>query len=188
MMSEQGWITLESKITHQWRTLQLKTNDVELPDGTRLQYSYIEHPGSVVIVPFFPDGNVIVTEQYRYPIRKNSIEFPAGAIEADNQAQEAAQREMMEEIGYKADKFVCLGSFYASNSGSNEKATVFLATGLAPVKGNINRDEPQEIFYRKIPFPQLIDNIKNHIVTDGFTIIAAFFAQEYLKKNETICE
>ena len=183
-MSERHWRTVGSETIHSWHGLNLRADDVILPDGQMIKYSYIDHPGSVVIVPLFSDHEVIVSEQYRYPIKSKSIEFPAGGVEQNESSEEAAHREMMEEIRYRANKMTYLGSFFSSNSGSNEKVYVYLATELSPVDEDVSRDEAYEIKYRKIGFSKLIAYILEGLVTDGFTIAAAFFLQENLRMSD----
>lgn len=108
--------TIHSEILFHWYDKSLRKDIVKISDIEELEYTYIEHPGSVIIIPFFSNGEVLLVDQYRYPIRINSIEFPAGGINNGESSTAAANRELMEETGYCAADLIKLGEFYTSNS------------------------------------------------------------------------
>ncbi len=83
--SDEGLIekTVESKLVHQGKFLTLKLDTVELPDGKHATREFVEHPGAVMILPLFDDGRVLLERQYRYPVAKVLLEYPAGKIDPD---------------------------------------------------------------------------------------------------------
>ena len=106
--SDDGLIekTVESKLLHQGKFLTLKIDTVELPDGKHATREYVEHPGAVMILPLFDDGRVLLERQYRYPIAKVLLEFPAGKLDPNESELACAKRELHEETGLYGARMV----------------------------------------------------------------------------------
>ncbi|HEY0027329.1 MAG TPA: NUDIX hydrolase [Allosphingosinicella sp.] len=105
----------------------------------RGKWEYVSRVGEVsaaVILAIDAEDHVILVEQYRVPVGANCIELPAGLV-GDEQAGEdiadAATRELEEETGYRAERMVALGRFYASAGMSSEYFTLLRAEGLSRV-------------------------------------------------------
>jgi len=74
--------TLDSEQVWKGRLLDVRRDRVSLPDGSTGHREYIVHPGAVMVVAMFDDGRLIVERQWRHPIGKALLEFPAGKLEA----------------------------------------------------------------------------------------------------------
>jgi ADP-ribose pyrophosphatase len=111
--------------------------------------------GAVVILAVTDDGNLVLTEQFRIPLDRPTIEMPAGLAgdtpgdEAGNLKQ-AARRELLEETGYAAREMTCLISGPTSGGLSTEIITLFRATGLTKVAGGGGIDQ-EAIQVHEIP-------------------------------------
>lgn len=114
--------------------------------------------GIVVIVPITDDGRIILTRQFRPPVNRYVIEFPAGLNERGDPLEEAARRELLEETGYSAKEMVYIAEGPLSSGASGEVLTAFLAIGLE-FKGTFNRDEAEDIEVLKIPINELYDKL-----------------------------
>ena len=73
--------TLTSTQVYDGVLLKVRSDKVRLPDGRESVREYIEHPGAAMIIPLLPDGRVVMERQFRYPHRREFIEFPAGKID-----------------------------------------------------------------------------------------------------------
>ena len=82
--------------------LDVRRDVVAMPDGAHATREYVVHPGAVVVVPLLDDGRLVLERQYRYPVGRVMLEFPAGKIDAGEPALQCAQRELAEETGYRA--------------------------------------------------------------------------------------
>ena len=100
-MSDLKEYKLSSKIIHQGRFLDVRRDDVRLPNGKTTTREWINHPGAACIVPILPDGQIALIRQYRYPVLQEMIELPAGKLDSGESPEECAKRELEEEIGYK---------------------------------------------------------------------------------------
>ncbi|MGR3759132.1 NUDIX hydrolase [Roseobacteraceae bacterium NS-SX3] len=137
-----------------WKTLSRKTvfdaapyvqvavETVELPDGRVVEDFYqIEARDFALIVPVMEDGRILMLRQYKHGPRRVSLTFPAGYVEAGEDMQEAAARELLEETGCVAAGWQALGSFASAGNQRHTTGHVFLATGCrrvqAPASGDL---------------------------------------------------
>lgn len=175
------WETIATEVIAEGKAFKFKRDRVKLPSpgDAEITYIYLDHPGSVVIVPLIGDGSTLLIEQYRYPPRISSVEFPAGGIDKGEDFESAARRELLEELGLKANSITKLGSFYPSNSSSNEIMNVFLAEGLE--QGESSPEVTEQIIISEVPFSEIEQKIQKGEITDGPTIIAYFLAKKFLE-------
>jgi len=99
----------EQTVRGEWvfrgKLLQVRRDLVRLPDGETAEREYIEHPGAVMILPFLDSGELVMERQYRYPLRRDILELPAGKIDAGEPTLQCAKRELLEETGYVASSW-----------------------------------------------------------------------------------
>ena len=114
------------------RVVQLHVDEVELPNGKRTTREVAEHADAVVVLPIDQSGRALLVRQYRYPIGKDLLEAPAGGIDPGEDPDEAAQRELQEEIGYKAGRLEGLGGFWTAPGFCTEYMYAYLAEDLSP--------------------------------------------------------
>jgi len=110
--------------------LDVRRDEVRLPDGTTTRREYIVHPGAVMVVPILEDGRLVVERQYRYPMGRAMVEFPAGKLEAGEPPFECAVRELAEETGYSAREWARAGVMHNAIAYSTEHIEVWFARGL----------------------------------------------------------
>lgn len=110
--------------------LDVRRDTVVLPDGSRSTREYILHPGAVMVVPMLDDGRFVVERQYRYPLARVLLEFPAGKLDGDEPPQQCAIRELAEETGYRAAQWARAGLLHNAIAYSNERIEVWFARGL----------------------------------------------------------
>jgi ADP-ribose pyrophosphatase len=123
--------------------------------------------GIVAVVPITPDGFVIVTRQFRPPVNKYVIEFPAGLNDQNETLEEVAKRELLEETGYVARSLKFIGKGPLSSGASAEILTVFLATDI-DYKGEQALDSAEEIEVVKIPYVGFNDAVRTLEGPDTF--------------------
>ncbi len=128
----------------------------------------VVHQGSAVIVPVFDDGTVALVRQYRPATGGSQLELPAGGIEPGETFEQAAARELEEEIGFRAGKIEKLTEFYVSPGFLTEKMYVFLATELTASVQSLDDDEIVEIV--RIPLADAIQMVHDGRIEDAKTI------------------
>src|ERR1700743_2791476 len=120
---------VESVQLHEVKFLTLKRDTWELPDGKHATREFVEHPGAVMILPVFDDGRVLLERQYRYPVEKVFLEYPAGKIDPNEDELACAKRELLEETGYSAREWFFITRLHPVLSASPAFCDLFLAGG-----------------------------------------------------------
>ncbi|HEY6135697.1 MAG TPA: NUDIX hydrolase [Rubrivivax sp.] len=112
--------------------LTVRRDTVTLPDGTQATREFVAHPGAVAVVPILDDGRVVMVRQYRHPVGKVLVEFPAGKIDPGEAPFTCAVRELAEETGYRAREWARAGVFHNAAAYSTEGIEIWFARGLTP--------------------------------------------------------
>ena len=170
--------TLETQLAWEGEFLRVYKDRVRAPDGHVAPREYLKHPGAVMVVPLLDNGEVVLERQYRYPLRRSFIEFPAGKIDPGEDILACAQRELLEETGYFAAEWVYLGGFHNAIGYCDERIEVFLARGLR-LEGAVTDDgEVLEVF--SAPLIELKRRVASGEVTDVKTIVGTYWTEEFL--------
>ena len=169
---------VDGKLAYDGDFLKVQKDTVHLPDGKPATREYIKHPGAVVIVPIFDDGRVLMERQFRYPLDRVMIEFPAGKIDANEDTLVCAKRELQEETGYTANdwQFVC--TIHNAIAYSDEHLDIFVARGLVAGPAKLDDGEFLET-YSATP-AELLDGVRTGTITDVKTIIGIFWLEKIL--------
>ncbi len=125
--------------------LEVRRDDVRLPDGSTATREYIQHPGAVAVIPVLDDGRLVLVRQYRYPLGKVLLEFPAGKLEMGEATLACAQRELAEETGYTATEWAFAGEIHNAAAYSTESIWLWFARGLVPGAQNLDTGEFVEV-------------------------------------------
>lgn len=164
---------VSSELVYDGSFLRLRRDRVMLPDGSETYREYFRHPGAVVILPLFENGEVLLERQFRYPNAQVFIEFPAGKLEPGEDPLLCAQRELREETGYSATDWQFLCTIHNAIAYSDEHLDLYLAQGLTAGERQLDAGEFLEVF--TLPLDELMAWIRMGKVTDVKTMIAAFW-------------
>jgi 8-oxo-dGDP phosphatase len=111
--------------------ITVRTDKVRMPDDDYAQRSVVTHPGAVVVLALDDAQRVLMIRQYRHPVGRQLWELPAGLRDADGEEPlQTAQRELLEETGYRAREWHTLVDYFSSPGFSTERIRIFLARGL----------------------------------------------------------
>ena len=174
--------TLDDRLMYEGDYLKLHRATVQLPNGATSYREYLKHPGAVMIIPLFENGDVLLERQYRYPMRKVFIEFPAGKKDAGEAPLETAKRELLEETGYRAEHYTHVTDIHNALAYCDEVIHFYLAEGLIQA-GEQQLDDNEFVQVLRVPLSQLMTWIKNGWVSDVKTQLGAFWLQDYLKQS-----
>ena len=128
------------------RLLHVKRDTVRMPDGAQATREFVVHPGAAMIIPRLPDGRLLFERQFRYPLSRVFIEFPAGKVDPGEDPLAAAMRELIEETGYTAARWSRLATMHPVISYSTEQIDIFIADELTHVGAQLDDGEFIETF------------------------------------------
>ena len=160
------------------RVVRLYVDTVRLPDGREAQREIVRHPGAVAMVPVLPSGEVVLVRQYRHAAGRVLLEIPAGTLEPDEEPEEAASRELQEEIGYEPGSLIRLAGEYTAPGYTTELIHIYLATGLKPSSLAQDSDEFLEVV--RLPLDEAVRRVEDGTIEDGKTIIGLLLAARRL--------
>jgi ADP-ribose pyrophosphatase len=168
---------------YEGKIIQLDIEDVGLPNGSLQQFEIVRHPGGAATVVLDDHHNICLLKQYRYAIDDWLWEIPAGKIDAGEDPETTARRELQEEAGVQADHWIPLGEMISSPGVFTEKIYLYLVQHLQHTSKAHEEHEIIEIHW--IPFNDACDWAINGKINDAKTVIGLLRAREYLMmKND----
>ena len=152
-------------------------DDFELPSGKRGEYHFVHTNGSSMVIPILADGRIILVNQYRYLVERESVEFPCGSVKDGATYDQTAWNELAEETGYSATELAQVGEFNPYNGVTDEMCRVYLARDLRHVGGT--PDETEEFEIVTLTPGEIDQNIRSGKIWDGMTIAAWAIARHH---------
>ncbi len=136
---------LSSKVMFKGRVFGVRREEVIEPGGVRATREIVTHPGSVVVLPVFPDGRILMIRQYRHSVRQYLWELVAGSKDTGESFEKGAHRELLEETGYTARRMHKILDLFPTPGFVSENMVIFLAEGLKLGKAQPEADEKIEM-------------------------------------------
>jgi ADP-ribose pyrophosphatase len=158
-----------TKTIYKGRIVNLNLETVTLPNGATVELEIIHHPGAAAVVPMKDDRTVVLIRQYRHAVGGYIYEIPAGKLHLGEDPRECAQRELEEEIGYKAGVLDHITSAYTTPGFTDEVIHIYKATQLQRGVQNLGHDEVLEI--AEFPLEKTITMIRDGVIQDAKTIV-----------------
>jgi len=154
------WKILDSKVRFSSKFVTVREEKLLRPDGkVASPYYAIERPNAVQIVPVTRDRKLILIREYKNGLKDLTWSIPAGFIDRKESAVEAAKRELLEETGIAAEKFIRLGGFNSGAGVQRNTEYYFLAKNVSKVSKQ-NLDEFEEIEVETFNFDDIVQDIK----------------------------
>ncbi len=172
--------TLKSETVFEGRIMRVRRDTVELQNGDTAFREVVDHTGGVGILAITPEGTVPMVRQFRYPFMAETLEVPAGKLEAGEDPLECAARELSEETGYSAGRFISLGSLLPSPGYCAETLYIYLALDLEPGRAHLDHDEFLNVEHYTLP--KLHEMAMSGALTDAKTVLAVLKAENYLRE------
>lgn len=161
--------TVKSEYIYNGRVLNLKKDEISLPDGKSSVREIVEHSGGCAIL-CVKDGKILLVKQFRYAYKKVVTEIPAGKINVGESPEQTAVRELEEECGLKAKSVKLLCEIYPSPGYTDEIIRLFKADDFEESKVCFDDDEYVESFWLDIVEAKRM--AENGEINDAKTLIA----------------
>jgi len=170
---------IDTKTVFRGTIVNVRHDLAKLQNGNFVPREVVEHPGGVGIVPVTGDNKVLMVRQYRYPMEEELLEIPAGKLSDGEDPYDCAVRELSEETGCTASRFVDLGMIYPSAGFCREILYIYLALDLS--QGEMHLDENELLSVEALGFGELMEMIMANKLPDAKSIIGIMKAKEYLE-------
>lgn len=168
--------------------LQAMRDTVRLPDGGQASREYVVHPGAVAVIPMFTDPagdlRLVLERQFRYPLGRVMVEFPAGKVDPGEDLWLCAQRELREETGYSASEWAHAGVMNPVPAYSTECIDIWFARGLTLGARQLDAGEFLEVITATPA--ELLQWCRDGTVTDAKTLAGALWLQNVLSGAWTL--
>jgi len=168
------------KIVYSGQIIDLTLEMVELPNGVKLNYEVVNHPGGAAVVALNSAGEICMLRQYRHVFKDWIWELPAGKIDNKESPLSTATRELFEETGIQAQNWQTLGTVISSPGVFSEVVHIFMATDI--VIGTPEHEAGEIIEIHWMELNQAKKMVLDNIINDSKTAIGIFRATEYLQK------
>ena len=180
------WPVSSSTVLGDGTLVRLRRDTVRMPDGDEVARDILEHPGAVAVLALDEAGRVLLIRQYRHPVGRLLWEIPAGLRDvAGEPPHVTAERELIEEAGYRAAQWHALVDFFPSPGISTERVRVFLARGLSQVPESertfVPVHEEAHLLVAWVDLDELVDRVLAGQLHNGVTalgILSAYAARQ----------
>lgn len=169
---------LDTALMYNGDFIQVRKDNVRLPDGKVSSREYITHPGAVAVLAMLDNGNLVMERQFRYALQREFIELPAGKIDNNEDILLCAQRELLEETGYVASEWTHLATVWPCIGYADERMEYFIARGLTYQGHQLDDGEFLEVF--ELSLPEAIDWIRLGKINESKTIVGLFLLEKKL--------
>jgi len=161
--------------------LRVRSDTVELPNGTIIEGYFVrESRGFAIVAALTPDRRIVLVRQYKHGIAKIVLELPAGMIDAGEDAQTCAVRELAEETGYAGDPPRLLRSLYADPTSSNASFHVYLIENAVP-KFAQSLDRTEAIVVETTTLDDLRAAVRDGRIMSGSQVAAIYIALDHIR-------
>jgi ADP-ribose pyrophosphatase len=163
---------VESDVVFHGKIWNIVRESFEFGEDT-LTREFVDHPGAVAVVALNEDGEVLLLRQYRHPVRSYLWEIPAGLLDVAGESKEiAAERELLEETGYRADRIEYLTEFFTTPGGNNETIYIYLATGLEHVGHDLQLEgEELDLEVRWVPVSEALGSVQRSEIKSPSAVV-----------------
>lgn len=175
--------TIRSERIYEGKIINLKVDEVSLPNGHTSKRELIEHPGAVAIVAITAEKKIIMVEQYRKALERSIIEVPAGKLEKGEEPETTARRELEEETGYTADSLQLIQSFSTSPGFADEVVHLFFAEGLRKSESGAVTDDDEFVELMEVTVEEAEQMMQDNRIYDAKTAFAVLWAKQRLSNE-----
>jgi len=169
---------LNSQIMYEGPVFGVRCDLVREPGGIEARRDIVTHPGSVVILPAFPHGRILLIRQYRHTAKAFLWELVAGRKDPGETFTQSAHRELREETGYVARRMRKMLDVFPTPGFVDERMQIFLAEDLTAGEAHPEADE--KITARIMPLRQALQWIRSGKIHDAKSVAGVLFYTTFL--------
>ena len=161
--------TIDSTRIYEGKVVRLRRDTVELENGKQTFREVIDHPGGVSILAMDEEGKIFFVRQFRYPFGRMLLELPAGKLEPGEDPEDSGRRELREETGCSAGRFVPMGKLIPTCAYDTEVIHLFFASELT--RGEQDLDENEFLSVERYTLDEALQMVLDGEIIDAKTQI-----------------
>lgn len=154
---------------------------VKLPNGDLANRDVVLHQDAIAVLAITDENKALFEKQWRAPIKKVTIEIPAGKVESGETAEVTAVRELNEETRYQAGELKRISGFYSTPGFADEYMTLYMATNLEPVKIELPQDKDENLQLLELSLKEALAGVADGSIEDAKTVLAIYYWQSLNK-------
>ena len=169
------WRTRTSRVVYDNPWIEVSHREVVAPTGNDGIYGLVHFRNLAIgVVPIDDEGHTWLVGQHRYTLDAWSWEIPEGGGAHHIDPVDSARRELAEETGLLAGSIRPLLEMHTSNSVTDERAIVYVATDLSPgpVSDALRPDDTEALEVCRLPLAEAIDMVLRDEITDSMSMAA----------------
>ena len=173
-------VRLDRQLRYQGTILKIY-EDTVIANGHKAYWDFIHHDGAAAVLPVTEDGKILMVRQYRNALDRETLEIPAGKLDAPDEPNiTCAYRELEEETGFRSDNLEYLISINTTVAFCDEAIDIFVARNLIPSHQHLDEDEVIDV--EPWELEDLLKLIYEGKMTDGKTVAAiCAYGMKYAK-------
>ena len=179
-----GWHPKSTSYPFESKWLTLRTDHIEIEGGEPIDFTYLERPDAVLIVPVTTDGDIVLIRQYRYTLDEWLLEVPAGGTHdtGDADLEQVARKELREETGASCEEMEYVGSFYPYVAHSDEEDHVYVAWGVR-LDGQPSWEYTENIMLSALPAIDAVKLARSGGMKAGQSALALVLCESKLRER-----
>jgi len=184
MENPTSWERIDGRREFEGRVFDVWRDRIRIERGGEARESVFEvvrHPGAVAVVALHEDGAVALLRQFRYAADGVIWEIPAGTLEAEESFEACAERELVEEIGFRAARWTPLATLFTTPGFCDERMRIFLAEDLVEAEVAPEEDELLEVV--RVPLAEALGRAERGEIPDAKTMVGLFLARARLESE-----
>lgn len=166
---------IESRLIYKGKAFSFYSDSIEYNNKMMVK-DFVLYPEAVAVLPILDNDKFVMIRQFRYPVKEELWEIPAGKLEPGEDIIEGAIRELEEETGYRAKKAKKVYEYYPAVGYSSEKIHIVVAKDLEKTQKNLDEDEFTEV--EILTFNEIISMIEKNKIKDAKTIITFLLVKQ----------
>ncbi|MCF6335019.1 MAG: NUDIX hydrolase [Spirochaetales bacterium] len=181
-----AWREKKRRLLNKCRIFDLYEVEKESPNGEDGSFYLLDSPDWVTVIPLVhgKDGveNFLMVKQYRHGSSEITMEFPAGMIDPEELPLAAAERELLEETGYRTGNIIEIGAVSPNPAFMNNTSYTFLARNLDLIKEQ-NLDKDEFIHFHLVPVPEVLKNMGTGQYSNGVMMMALAYYNRFISSS-----
>lgn len=166
---------IKSNLIYKGKAFSFCSDEIEFNNKVMVK-DYVYYPDAVAVIPVIENDKFVLIRQFRYAVKEELFEVPAGKLEPNEDVLSGAVRELEEETGYKAKNVKKIYEYYPAVGYSSEKIHIVVATNLEKTQKNLDEDEFTEVEF--FTYSQVMEMIRNNRIKDAKTILSFLLIKE----------